>query len=57
MLYMLDTDTSSYIIKRHPLSLLETLHAKAEAGHDLNHIVHAEHFAKSRAFLFSKGMH
>ena len=35
MLYMLDTDTSSYIIKRHPLGVLETLQAKAEAGHDL----------------------
>ena len=32
---MLDTDTSSYIIKQHPISVLETLQAKAETGHKL----------------------
>lgn len=35
MLYMLDTDTCSYIQRQHPIAVLETMQTKAEAGHAL----------------------
>jgi tRNA(fMet)-specific endonuclease VapC len=35
MLYMLDTDTCSYIQRQHPIAVLETMQAKSEAGHAL----------------------
>ena len=35
MLYMLDTDTCSYIQRQHPIAILETMQAKSEAGHAL----------------------
>ena len=35
MLYMLDTDTCSYIQSQHPIAVLETMQAKSEAGHAL----------------------
>ena len=35
MLYMLDTDTCSYIQRQHPIDALETMQAKSEAGHAL----------------------
>jgi tRNA(fMet)-specific endonuclease VapC len=33
MLYMLDTDTCSYIQRQHPIAVLEIMQTKAEAGH------------------------
>ena len=35
MLYMLDTDTCSYIIRKRPAEVLSTMQAKAQAGDDL----------------------
>ena len=35
MLYMLDTDTCSYIQRQHPIAVLETMQAKSESGHAL----------------------
>ena len=35
MLYMLDTDICSYIMKQMPLTLLSTMEAKVEEGHAL----------------------
>ena len=35
MIYMLDTDTCSYIMRRHPQSVLETLQDRASVGHIL----------------------
>ena len=35
MLYMLDTDTCSYIQRQHPIAVLETIQTKSEAEHAL----------------------
>ena len=35
MLYMLDTDICSYIQRQHPITVLETMQAKSQAGHAL----------------------
>jgi tRNA(fMet)-specific endonuclease VapC len=35
MLYMLDTDICSYLLRQHPIAVLETMQAKSEAGHSL----------------------
>lgn len=35
MLYMLDTDICSYVIRQRPESVLATMQDKAQAGHDL----------------------
>lgn len=35
MLYLLDTDTSSYIIRRRPLAVLQAMEAKATAGDEI----------------------
>lgn len=34
-LYMLDTDTCSYVIRERPVTVLETLQNKVQGGHDL----------------------
>lgn len=36
MLYLLDTDICSYIIKEHPITVLENLQATVEQGHTLS---------------------
>lgn len=36
MLYLLDTDTCSYIIRQRPISVLMTMEAKAQAGHEIS---------------------
>ena len=33
--YMLDTDTSSYIIRKRPIEVLQRLHAAVSAGHEI----------------------
>lgn len=35
MLYLLDTDTCSYIIRQRPLSVLSTMEAQVQAGHEI----------------------
>ena len=35
MLYMLDTDICSYIVKRRPIAVLQTLEDKVAEGHDI----------------------
>ncbi|MEN8132138.1 MAG: type II toxin-antitoxin system VapC family toxin [Pseudomonadota bacterium] len=35
MLYMLDTDISSYLIRKRPLEVLEVMQRKVEKGHDI----------------------
>ena len=46
MRYMLDTDTCSYIIRKHPAKVLSTMQAKAQAGDDL--IISAITYAELR---------
>lgn len=35
MLYMLDTDTCSYVIRLHPIEVLSAMQSKAQSGDDL----------------------
>lgn len=35
MLYMLDTDTCSYLIKKNPLSVLQTMDITVQEGHEI----------------------